>query len=306
MNHLGAIDLFNRVVETGSFSETGRQANLSTSSVSRHIAELEEWVGAALFHRTTRSVNLTEAGRRFHQHTQNMLLDLDEARLIASQKEGDPSGLLRVSIPASLEQHIVVAASVFQAQWPEVSFSLISTDRNIDLITEGFDLVIRAGEMKDSTLKARRIATVQRRLCASPQYLATAPELIQPSDIENHDCLIFNRTQRRKIWRFKGNRDVIEVEASGKFIANSGNMLVTAARHGRGLFLSPDWIVGPYIASGDLIELLSSFSPYPANSTLYAVHPYQRFIPPKVKGFIDFLIEHFSDSYDWSASPTNL
>ena len=305
MDLLTAINLFNKVIETGSFSEAGRQSNLSTSSVSRRIVELEEWVGATLFHRTTRKLNFTEAGRKFHEKTKGLLLDLEEARIVAGQLEETPHGHIKLTTPASLEQHIVVAASLFQARWPDVSFNLISTDRQVDLIAEGFDLAIRAGTLKDSTLMAKRIVNVRRRLCASPQYLATAPKLSRPEDISDHNCLILGRNKSTANWVFTVDEETVEIEVFGSMNANSGNMLVSAARHGRGLILSPDWILGPYLAKGELVELLPAFSPSPATTSLYAVHPYRQFVPPKVRLFIDYLAEHFSDDFDWSVNPSD-
>lgn len=306
MDQLGAITLFNKVVETGSFSEAGRQSNLAPSSVSRRIVDLENWVGATLFHRTTRKLNLTEVGLFFHERTKNILLDLEETRILSADLQDKPTGLVHISLPASLEQHIVVATALFQSRWPDVSFNLTSTDRKVDLITEGFDIAIRAGNLSNSTLRARKIAEVKRCLCASRDYLASAPELIHPTDIENHSCLTLRRTPGYNVWQFSDGDEVIDVQASGNFDANSGNMLVTAARHGRGLMLSPEWILGPAIARGDLIELLQAYPPYPATSSLYAVHPYQRFIPPKVRVFIDFLVERFSNAYDWSVNPSDI
>lgn len=304
MDQLGAIVLFNKVVETGSFSEAGRQSNLVPSSVSRRIVDLEGWVGATLFHRTTRKLNLTEVGRLFHERTRSIMLDLEEARITAAALEDKPAGLVRITLPASLEQHIVVATASFQARWPDVSFGLTSTDRNVDLVAEGFDIAIRAGQLKDSTLRARKLADVPRRLCASPHYLATAPRLAHPVDIENHSCLALGRNPGDNTWRFNDGDEIVDVRVRGEFTANSGNMLVTAARHGRGLMLSPDWIMGPPIARGELVELLPNYSPYPATSALYAVHPYQRFIPPKVKVFVDYLIDRFDKDYDWSVYPS--
>lgn len=306
MDQLGAIVLFNKVVETGSFSEAGRQSNLVPSSVSRRIVDLEGWVGATLFHRTTRKLNLTEVGRLFHERTRSIMLDLEEARIMAAALEDKPAGLVRITLPASLEQHIVVATALFQTCWPEVSFGLTSTDRNVDLVAEGFDIAIRAGQLKDSTLRARKFATVPRWLCASPQYLASAPRLVHPGDIENHNCLALRRNPGDNIWQFKDGGEIVDVRVRGEFTANSGNMLATAARLGRGLILSPEWIMGPPIVRGELVKLLPAYPPYPATSTLYAVHPYQRFVPPKVKVFIDFLIERFDKDYDWSAHPAEI
>ncbi|MEL7537014.1 MAG: LysR family transcriptional regulator [Pseudomonadota bacterium] len=306
MDQLGAIALFNKVVETGSFSEAGRQANLAPSSVSRRIVDLEGWLGATLFHRTTRKLNLTEAGRLFHARTHDILLDLEEARTSAAGLEDKPAGLVRVSVPASLEQHIVVATALFQAHWPDVSFALTSTDVKVDLVAEGFDLAIRAGQLKDSSLRVRKITEVTRRLCASPEYLMSAPKLTHPRDIENHSCLALMRGLGSNTWRFRDGRRIVDVRASGEFSANSGNMLVTAALHGRGLILSPDWILGPPLARGELVEMLPDYPPSPTTSTLYAVHAYQRFVPPKVRMFVDFLIERFTNNYDWSMDPAQI
>ena len=305
MDQLGAIELFNKVVETGSFSAAGRQSNLAPSSVSRRILDLEGWLGATLFHRTTRKLNLTEAGRQFHSRTRGILLDLEEARVTAANLEDEPAGLVRISVPASLEQHIVVATALFQARYPTVSFGLTSTDLKLDLIEEGYDMAIRAGVLKDSTLRARKLTDVQRRLCASPKYLVDAPALAHPRDIENHNCLVLRRDPGENKWRFRDGRRIVDVRAGGGLTANSGNMLEAAARQGRGLMLSPDWILGPAIARGELIELLPEYSPYPMVSPLYAVHPYQRFIPPKVRMFIEFLVEHFGQNYDWSKDPAS-
>ncbi len=306
MDQLGAISLFNKVVETGSFSEAGRQSNLVPSSVSRRIVDLENWLGATLFYRTTRKLSLTEVGRQFHERTRDIMLDLEEARISAAKLEDTPAGLVRISVPASLEQHLVVATALFQAQWPKMRFALTSTDRNVDLVGEGYDIAIRSGKLKDSTLRARKLIEVPRTLCASPTYLETAPKLSHPDDIEHHQCLVLRRNPGDVLWQFSDGKSEIDIKVRGQFMANSGNMLLTAARHGRGLMLFPEWIVGPYIARGELVRLLPDFSPSPATSTLYAVHPYPRFVPPKVRVFIEFLIERFNENYDWAIDPAEM
>lgn len=304
MDHLGAISLFNKVVETGSFSEAGRQCNLAPSSVSRRIVDLENWVGAALFHRTTRRINLTEVGRLFHERTADILLDLEEARILAAGLEDKPSGLVRMTLPASIEQHFVAAVTKFQSIWPNVSFGLTSTDRKVDLISEGYDLAIRVGKLTDSTLKARKFAEVRRRLCASPDYLKKSLPIHHPTDLADHNCITFRRTPGYNVWQFKDrNNKAIDVRASGDLSANSGNMIVSAACRGRGVILSPEWLLGKTLERGELVELLPGFDPSPTTTPLYAVHPYQRFVPPKVRVFVDFLKDHFSSDYNWCQIP---
>ncbi len=300
MDRLGAITLFNKVVETGSFSEAGRQSNLAPSSVSRRIVELEGWVGAALFHRTTRRLNLTEVGRSFHERTKDILLDLEEARVVAAQLEDHPSGLIRLSVPTSMEAHLTAAMSDFQDRWPGVTFSLTFTDRLVDLVGEGFDLAVRVGQLEDSTLRARKIGEARRALCASPRYLSRAGTPAHPEDLADHNCLTFRTHPGYNVWRFGAGDTTVDVRASGGFSANSGSALIAAARSGMGFVLVPEWLVGSLLTSGELVEVLPAFPPDPERTPLWAVHPYRRFVPPKVKTFIDFLADRFGRDYDWA------
>jgi DNA-binding transcriptional LysR family regulator len=300
LDRLGAISLFVKAVETGSFSEAGRQAGLSPSSVSRRIDELEGWVGSAMFHRTTRKLTLTEAGLSFYKRTHAILLDLEEARTAAGQLQDHPSGLIRMTVPEGMERHLSPAISDFQMQWPDVSFVVDFSARIVDLVGEGFDLAIRVGQMEDSTLRSRKIAAAKRYLCASEKYLLEAGAPERPEDLEDHNCLIYRALPGYNVWRFKSGSTTINVRASGSFSANSGNALVNAACEGRGIVLSPGWLVGPFLARGDIVEILPGISPSPARVPLYAVHPYRRFVPPKVKVLVDFLARRFGDNYDWS------
>jgi len=301
MDRLGALTVFIKVVETGSFSEAGRQSGLAPSSVSRGIVELEGWVGAALFHRTTRKLNLTETGRLFYQRTRDILLDLEEARVRAVQLEDHPSGLIRLTVPESVERHMTTAIGDFQARWPGVDFALTFTDRVVDLVGEGFDLAVRIGQLEDSTLRSRKITEVRRYLCASPHYLERAGTPQRPEELATHNCLTLRTHPGYNIWRFKAGKGTLDVRASGSFCANSGNALVGAARDAMGLILAPEWLVAPLLASGELVEVVLTNPPAPDHTPLYAVHPYQRFVPPKVKAFTDFLAERFGTGYDWTS-----
>lgn len=300
MDRLGAIALFAKVVETGSFSEAGRQSNLAPSSVSRRMVELEGWIGAALFYRTTRRLNLTEVGHSFHERTKGILLDLEEARVVAAQLEDHPSGLVRLTVPDSIERHMTAAMREFQARWPGVHFAFDFTDRVVDLVAEGFDLAVRLGQLEDSTLKVRKLADVRRFLCASPSYLERAGNPEHPEDLAGHNCLIFRSKPGYNVWRFSSDANVVDVKASGSFNANSGRALTAAACDGLGLVLAPQWLVGPALKQGKLLEVLPSFPPDPGHTPLFAVHPYQRFVPPKVRTFIDFLVDRFARNYDWA------
>lgn len=300
MDRLGALSMFAKVVETGSFSEAGRQSGMAPSSVSRSIQELEAWVGAALFHRTTRRMALTETGRSFHGRTRDILLDLEEARVMAARLENHPSGLIRLTVPASLERHLTTGIGLFQARWPGVRFALTFTDRLVDLVGEGYDLAVRLGRLEDSTLRARKIGEARRYLCASPRYIERYGAPQHPKDLAGHHCLILRSHPGSNIWRFKDGGRIVEVRASGSFSANSGDALINAAHNAMGLVVAPEWLVGSLLAKGELVEVLAKHPPVPNRTPLYAVHPYQRFVPPKVKAFVDFLAQRYGKGYDWT------
>ncbi len=303
MDRLATLSLFTKVVEAGSVSEAGRQMGLAPSSVSRHNSELAGWVGATLFHRTTRQLKLSDVGQRFHERVPDILLDLEEARVVAAQLEDHPSGLLRLSVPDSMERHMTMAMCVFQARWPSVHFSFDFTDRVVDLVAEGFDLALRIGPLQDSTLKARKITDVRRTLCASPRYLERAGWPKRPEDLADHNCLIFRTNPGYNVWRFACGKTIVDVRASGSFSANSGRALMAAACDALGLVMAPEWLLGPALAQKDLVEVLPQYLPVPDRTPLYAVHPYLRFVPPKVRTFVDFLVGHFGPAYDWTSSP---
>jgi len=300
MDRLEALSLFAKAVESGSFSEAGRQSGLAPSSVSRRIVELETWVGAVLFHRTTRRLNLTEVGRSFYERTRGILLDLEEAKVMAAQLEDHPSGLVRLTIPASMERHLTAGIGEFQARWPGVEFALNFTDHVVDLVGEGYDLAVRMGQLQDSTLRVRKIGAARRYLCASPRYLDRAAVLERPEDLTGHNCLIFRTHPGYNVWRFKSGARTVDVRASGGFSANSGHALINAARDAMGLVLAPEWLVGRLLANGELVEILPHHPPVPDWTPVYAVHPYQRFVPPKVKTFVDFLVNRYGKDYDWA------
>ena len=300
MDRLGALSLFAKAVETGSFSEAGRQSGLAPSSVSRRIVELKGWVGATLFNRTTRKLNLTEVGRSFYERTRGILLDLEEAKVVAAELEDHPSGLVRLTIPASMERHLTAAICEFQSRWPGVQFALTFTDRVVDLVGEGYDLAVRIGQLEDSTLRARKIAEARRYLCASPRYLDRTGAPQHPQDIAGDNCLIFRTHPGYNVWRFKTGGRTLDIRASGSFRANSDNALINAARNATGLILAPEWLVRPALANGELVEVLPANPPVPDRTPLYAVHPYQRFVPPKVKTFVEFLVKRYGKRYDWA------
>ncbi len=303
MDTIGGMRIFSRVVEAGSFSAAGRQLGAAPSSVSRQINELENDLGARLFHRTTRKLSLTEAGQLYYERASRILIDVDEAKLALSEIGGAPSGILRVTVAASLARlHIMPALADFQSTFPAVKVAVSVTDRMVDLVQEGFDLAIRVGRPRDSSLVARKIGSGRRIVCASPAYLKKAGTPQVPADLANHNCLTFRTNPGSNVWSFRLGKGTLNVRVSGSLFADDGESLVAAAMAGLGLILLPAWLVGVELGEGRLLEVLPEFQIIPKDTPLYALYPHQRHLPPKVRVFIDLLVERFAGETKWSTT----
>ena len=308
MDSVAGMRIFTRVVEAGSFSAAGRQLGAAPSSVSRQVNDLEEELGARLFHRTTRKLSLTEAGRLYYARATKILVAVEEAKLAVAQGDGTPSGILRLTVAASLGRlHVVPALAAFHARYPAVRVVLSMTDRLVDLVEEGFDLAIRVGRQRDSSLIARKIASARRIVCASPAYLDEVGTPLVPADLADHNCLTFRSHPGSNTWAFRGAEGSAmggaEVRVSGSLFANDGEALGAAAVAGLGLVLLPEWLVGIELGDGRLREVLADYRVVPEASPLYAVYPHQRHLPPKVRAFIDFLAARFAAQEGWGANP---
>ena len=303
MDRLDAIALFTKVVETGSFSEAGRQTGRSPASASRQIKALEEWIGGRLFTRTTRKITLTEIGRSYYQRVRHILVDLEEAQVIAAGMQDYPTGVIQITAPASMEPHLTVAAADFMARWPGVEFIFSYTDQLIDLVKEGLDMAVRIGRLADSSLKARKIGQTKRFICANPIYLQKFGTPERAEDLEDLCCLTFRASPGPNIWQFRRGEETVDIRAEGRFRANSGVALLHAARLGLGIILVPEWLAGPDIKKGNLVPILEKETLNPATTPIYVVHAYEKFVPPKVRVFGDFLAERFKGDYDWSKTP---
>ncbi len=205
MDSLNAMEVFVRVVQSGSFSEAARALNLTPSAVSKQVSRLEDRLGARLINRTTRRLGLTEEGQAFFERAQRILADVSEAEQAVTQLHGAPRGTLKLNAPVVFgRMHIAPLLPGFIAQHPEMRVDFTVNDRYVDLLEEGLDLVIRIGELKDSSLIARRLATNRRLLVATEDYLAKHGTPEQPSDLLKHNCLVYLYRQQRNNWQFDG------------------------------------------------------------------------------------------------------
>ncbi len=296
MDSVAGMRILVRVVDSGSFSAAARHLGVAPSSVSRQINELEEDLGAILFARTTRKLNLTEAGQLYYERASSIINDVDEAKLALSQL-GSPSGILRVTVPSGIGRELVVSAvPAFLDEYPAIKIVLSMTDQMVDIVDAGVDVAIRVGRQQDSSFKARKIGESKRIVCASPEYLKNAGIPRTPADLEQHNCVTWRDHPGHNTWAFRGPDGVSKVRVSGSFFAKSADALVAAAVAGLGLSLLPDWNMGIELRQKQLCAVLTEYEASPVASPVYAVHAHQRYVPPKIRAFIDFLIETFAQA----------
>ncbi len=310
MNTLEAMNLLVLAVDGGSFSAAGRELGMAPSSVARGIASLEDDLGIRLLNRTTRSLSLTEAGSLYLERTRRILADVEEARLSVTQLEADPRGTLRLNLPTAFGRaHIVPMLPDFLRQYPDLTLDLSLTDAFVDLVEEGIDLAVRIGELKDSSLVARKLAPNIRVLCASPTYFEKAGRPSAPADLKKHNCLIYKRGNDRPIWHFRDpDGDIQDVQVSGDFQTNNTEALVAMTLDGLGLAVMPTWLVGKDIAEGLLETVLDDYtvSPTALDTGIYAIFPYNRHLSPKVRACVDALAARFSPTPPWARSTGGL
>ncbi len=309
MNTLEAMNLLVEAVDGGSFSAAGRELGLAPSSVARGISSLEDDLGIRLLNRTTRKLSLTEAGRLYIERARRILNDVEDARLSITQLEADPRGTLKLNAATAFGRiHVVPMLPAFLQQYPELSVDLTLTDAFVDLVEEGVDLAIRVGELKDSSMIARRLAPNDRVLCASPDYFDRRGRPESPSDLSDHDCLIYKRGNDRPIWHFRGPDGVIQdVQASGHFQTNNTEALYAVTLEGQGVTILPTWLIGQDLAERRLETVLNDYtvSPTALDTSIYAIFPYNRHLSPKVRAFIDALVDRFTPTPPWATAAQN-
>ncbi len=296
MDNLASIRMFVRVADAGSFTAAAHQLDVAVSSVSRQINALEDDLNVRLFQRTTRKLSLTEAGHLYYEHVVKILGDFDEARLAVSQT-GSPTGILRITSPTGIGRELLISViPAFLEQYPGVRVVMSLSDYVIDLVESGTDVAIRVGRLGDSTLKARKIGNSRRVVCASPRYLKKIGVPKHPEDLKHHNCITFREHPGHNLWSFNGVDGKVNVRVTGNFFTRSSDGIAAAALAGMGLILLPDWNIGAELRQKQLKVVLSDYEVNPRFSPVWAVHSHQRHVPPKIRAFIDFLIERLSET----------
>jgi DNA-binding transcriptional LysR family regulator len=300
MTHLFEMETFLVVVDEGSFTAAAVRLGVTKSYASKLVARLEDRLGARLLQRTTRQLKLTEVGRAYYERCSEAMRALSQAEAEATELQTSPQGRLRLSLPSPFAiGHLAAPLAEFKARYPALTVEAVLADRKVDILAEGFDLAVRIGELQDSTLIARRIATVDRTVCASPSYLRQRGTPQTPAELSAHDCLLYAYHAVPSIWRLVGPSEEISVEVSGRMVSNHGEMLVEAAAQGLGLVFVPLFLTAPALRAGRLVRVLPDWRfPLPIS----AVYPNARHVPAKVRLFVDFLVTRF-DQPPWMDCP---
>ncbi|WP_193367402.1 LysR family transcriptional regulator [Pelagibius marinus] len=298
MIRLDAMEIFAEVVEAEGFSAAARNLGVSKSAVSKQVARLEDGLGVRLLNRTTRRLSLTEAGTTFYEACRRVLDAAEAAERAVSNLSAAPRGLLKLNAPMSFGfLHLARAIPEFHARFPQITIDMAMNDRFVDLVEEGYDLALRIGDLRDSSLVARRVAPARSVLCASPDYLARRGRPERPEDLRDHDCLLYTHNAQVREWTLHGPGGMQKVKVDGPLLANNGDALCGAALGGLGIARLPTFIVGQHLRNGHLQALLPAF-PVPEQG-IHAVYPHSRNLSVKVRVFIDFLADYFGPEPYW-------
>ena len=281
------INEFVAVAETESFTLASKNLKISTAQVSRQITALEKRLNIKLFYRTTRKVSLTQEAQLFYQHCRNLLDGLDAAEQAITNLQSSPQGTIKISAPVTYgEQKILPLINDFVQLYSEIEVISDLSNSRVDLVEGGFDLAIRLGQLKDSSLIAKKLAVRSNYVCASPQYIKKFGEPHSLSELKNHNCLLGTRDY----WRFTEQEKEKNIRVQGNIRCNSGIGLVDAALKHLGIIQLPDYYLQQHIDSGKLVTLLDNVREPPEG--IWAVYPQNRYLSPKIRLLVDYLLEH--------------
>jgi len=294
MDQAFAMRVFVQVVDEGSFSKAAPRVGITQSSASRYISKLEAELGVQLLQRSTRKLNLTEAGQIYYERSLQIIHDMEETNLAVRRLNAVPGGILRVTAPSVFGRcYIAPYLNEFYELYPEIVIGLSLSDTVDDVIGAGFDLAIRFGNLKDTSLIAKRLASSRSIVCAHPEYLKRNNTPQTPADLANHNCLIFRTTPGTNTWHFKSDGNTFAVEVSGSLYADSGETLQAAAAAALGVVQLPSWVVAPEIENKNLVPILEKFDLIPNSTPIHAVFAHKLHLAPKVTVFMDFLKDRF-------------
>jgi len=295
MDSFKTLALFVRIAEVHALGAAGREFGLSPASVSERLAALEAHYGARLINRTTRAISLTDEGRLLLVGAKNLLSDAADLEARIGQGVDQVSGPIRMTASFDLGRNrIAPLLDAFMKKYPGVELDLILTDGFSDLISEGIDVALRFGDLKDSSLHARKIGEHTRVVCASPKYLKRHGVPQHPADLAQHNCLLmrFGNSIDRE-WKFIDNRRRVTHVVRGNRITNDGEVVRRWCLAGHGIALKSNWDVDADLKAGRLVQVLGKFAPPP--SSIQIIFPSNHAMPKRIRTLIDFLAAAFAE-----------
>ena len=282
------------MVDFRGFSSAGEKLGIAKSMLSRRVSELEKRLGVQLLQRTTRRQSLTEAGREFHQRALQILADLNEAEQVVADKQCQVSGKIRLALPLGLgASQLAEPISQFMDDNPEIEIEIDLNDRQIDLIEENIDLAIRVGDLEDSSLIARKLASVHFAICASPEYLDRFGEPQHPAELSAREVLVYSNVAVGRQWYYQQDGKRVSPRMKYRLSANNGEFLAAVAKRGQGIVSGPLAFLQNLIERGELVQILTGFTRQVTG--MYAVYPPGRLVSQRVRVFSDALYAHFRE-----------
>ena len=297
MDRITGMQLFVRVVETGSFSKASGDLGITQPTATKHVAALEQRLGARLLHRSTRGVTATEVGALYYDKCKAIQRELEEADNLATLLQSKVGGTLRISTSVAFGRRVVTPLALrFMAAHPDVSIDLAFDDRYVNLVEQGVDVALRMGRLADSSLGARYLGVNPWLVAAAPAYLARAGTPAAPAELERHACLVYSSVQGDDRWQFSDAAGrALAVPVRGPLRSNNLSTVLAAARAGLGLAALPRYVARESLADGSIVPVLEGHA-LPAQE-LHAVYPSPKLVPSKVAAFIAFLQEALLDGW---------
>ncbi len=299
MDHISRVGIFLHVVKHQSFAAAARKLGMTGPALSKQVQSLEDHLGVRLLNRTTRVVTLTEEGALYHDKARKALEDLDEAEKQIQELKDCPTGILKINAPMSFgKRYLTSPIASFAKKYPDVKMEVDFDDRHVDMIAEGYDVVVRIGALQDSSVISRKLATCPIVLCASAEFIQQHGQPTTPKDLQHFLGIIYNKHGLSNQWHYQ---DIHGIKGSAfikqHFAANSAEMMLEACLQGIGIALLPIFVASTYLQSGQLIELIPNYKTAPERG-IFAIFPQNRHLSTKVRLFVDWLTQ-CSKAFPW-------
>lgn len=301
MDRLRAYEIFMTVVSKGSFNKAADLMDTSPANVTRYVNDLEAYLGCRLLNRSSRKLSMTESGEALFERCKSILAEVAETEALVSSASLQPRGKLRINAPLSFGiLHLAPLWPEFSRRYPELELDIALVDRVVDIVEEGYDLVIRISRAGSVNHAARKLASSHNVLCASPDYLARYGTPATPADLKDHACITY--TYSGDEWNFTDHSGKNhQVKVKGKLHTNNGDTARAMALSGAGIIWQPTFLVGRDLAQGSLVSLLPGYQL--PDIDILAMYPSRRHLSVKVRVMIDFLVEAFAGTAPWDRSP---